>query len=110
MIKKRCVDKHICGKSETHPVATLKSGDVFGKKTLLSSDSDVQIAACVASGRSGKVKCVVLMREDFLIIGSMLEYCRRLCCVTDRCIMSLEAFLCHATGGCFIIGSASCLR
>ena len=34
------------------------------------------------------------------IIGSMLEYRRRLCCVTDRCIMPLEAVLHRVAGGC----------
>ena len=67
MIKKGCVDVYICKKSETHPVATLKSWGVFGEKKLLSSGRDVQTVACVASERSGEVKCVMLMREDFLV-------------------------------------------
>ena len=67
MIKKGCVNVYICEKCETHLVATLKSGDVSGEKTLLSSDSDVQTVVCVASGRSGEVKCVVLTREDYLM-------------------------------------------
>ena len=66
MIEKGCVDVYIREKSETHPVATLKAGDVFGEKALLSSDSDVRTATCVASGRNGEVKCAVLTKEDFV--------------------------------------------
>jgi len=73
MIETGCVDVYIREKSETHPVATLKAGDVFGEKALLSSDSDVRTATCVASGRNREVKCVVLTKEDFVRMLGDLE-------------------------------------
>ena len=63
MIEKGFVDVYIAQKSETHPVVTLKAGDFFGEKALLSSD--VRTATCVAKG-SDEVKCLLLMREDFV--------------------------------------------
>ena len=38
MIEKGCANVYIREKIETHPMATLKLGDVFGEKALLSSD------------------------------------------------------------------------
>lgn len=73
MIEKGCVDVYIREKSETHPVVTLKAGDFFGEKALLSSD--VRTATCVASASGeSEVKCMVLMREDFVRMLGDLEY------------------------------------
>ena len=87
MIERGFVDVYIREKSETSPVVTLKPGDFFGEKALLSSD--VRTATCVAapasrqggeqqnaaSARSeGVVKCMLLMRKDFVRMLGDLEY------------------------------------
>jgi CRP-like cAMP-binding protein len=88
MIERGCVDVYIREKSQTSPVVTLKAGDFFGEKALLSSD--VRTATCVAApasrqggeqqkaagdgGGEGVVKCMVLMREDFVRMLGDLEY------------------------------------
>ena len=78
MIEKGCVDVYIREKSETHPVVTLVAGNFFGEKALLSSD--VRTATCVASATKvegdveGGVKCILLMREDFVRMLGDLEY------------------------------------
>ena len=71
MIEKGAVDVYIREKSDTHPVVTLKTGDFFGEKALLSSD--VRTATC-AAGPSEDVKCLLLMREDFVRMLGDLEY------------------------------------
>lgn len=71
MIEKGQVDVYISEKSETHPVVTLKAGDFFGEKALLSSD--VRTATCVAKG-SEEVTCLLLMREDFVRMLGDLQY------------------------------------
>lgn len=73
MIASGAVDVYIREKSDTHPVVTLKSGSFFGEKALLSSD--VRTATCVASPTGeGEVKCLLLMREDFVRMLGDLEY------------------------------------
>ena len=73
MIEHGNVDVYINEKSEHKPVVTLKKGDFFGEKALLSSD--VRTATCVAStGGDGGVKCMVLSREDFVRMLGDLEY------------------------------------
>lgn len=71
MIEKGEVDVYIPEKSETNPVVTLKAGDFFGEKALLSSD--VRTATCIAKG-SNEIKCLLLMREDFVRMLGDLEY------------------------------------
>ena len=74
MIERGSVDVYIREKSETHPVVTLKAGSFFGEKALLSSD--VRTATCVASagGPESEVRCLLLMREDFVRMLGDLEY------------------------------------
>lgn len=101
MVERGCVDVYIRdqyhpdGGHQQRPVVTLKAGDFFGEKALLSSD--VRTATCVASSSSpppqsnedgknqrdgsssgsssdGGVKCLLLMREDFVRMLGDLEY------------------------------------
>ena len=73
MIERGSVDVYIKEKSDTHPVVTLTTGSFFGEKALLSSD--VRTATCVASAAGGsEVKCLLLMREDFVRMLGDLEY------------------------------------
>ena len=87
MIESGFVDVYIREKSEKSLVVTLKPGDFFGEKALLSSD--VRTATCVAApssrqggeqqkaasaGSEGVVKCMLLMREDFVRMLGDLEY------------------------------------
>ena len=52
------------------PVATLISGNFFGEKALISED--VRQATCIASS---DVKCLFLMREDFvLMLGDLQDF------------------------------------
>mmetsp|Transcript_37028 Transcript_37028/g.78179 ORF Transcript_37028/g.78179 Transcript_37028/m.78179 type:complete len:787 (-) Transcript_37028:505-2865(-) len=72
MIASGAVDVYVREKSETHPVVTLKAGAFFGEKALL--NSDVRTATCVASARSSEeVKCMYLVREDFVRMLGDLE-------------------------------------
>lgn len=88
MIEHGCVDVYIPEK-KTVPVVRLKAGDFFGEKALLSSD--VRTATCVAApasrggGGGGEVqkvgdsservvKCMLLMREDFVRLLGDLEF------------------------------------
>jgi cAMP-dependent protein kinase regulator len=88
MIEHGCVDVYIQAKGDA-PVVTLKAGDFFGEKALLSSD--VRTATCIAAptsilggeqqkaaangaGGEGAVKCMLLMREDFVRMLGDLEY------------------------------------
>jgi len=51
------------------PICTLKKGDFFGEKALLSSDT--RFATCTAVS---KVKCLVLVREDFVrMLGNLKD-------------------------------------
>jgi len=73
MIASGSVDVYIKEKSDTHPVVTLTAGSFFGEKALL--NSDVRTATCVASAAGGnEVKCLVLMRDDFVRMLGDLEY------------------------------------
>ena len=88
MIERGCVDVYIREKSDTAPVVTLKAGDFFGEKALLSSD--VRTATCVAAAPASRggggevpkvgdsservVKCMLLMREDFVRMLGDLEF------------------------------------
>ena len=68
MIENGTVDIYIKEKGDK-PLHTLKSGTFFGEKALLSSD--VRTATCVASS---DVKCMLLMREDFvLMLGDLKD-------------------------------------
>ncbi|EED92539.1 predicted protein, partial [Thalassiosira pseudonana CCMP1335] len=68
MIEDGTVDVYIEAKGNS-PVTTLKSGSFFGEKALMSSD--VRTATCIASS---DVKCMLLMREDFvLMLGDMKD-------------------------------------
>ncbi len=101
MVQRGCVDVYIQENGQQQrPVVTLKAGDFFGEKALLSSD--VRTATCVASSsatasssvdnnddweegkrqqnndggshQQGGVKCLLLMREDFVRMLGDLEY------------------------------------
>lgn len=93
MVERGCVDVYIQDGQQQRPVVTLKAGDFFGEKALLSSD--VRTATCVASvsttseenksnnedggkqqqqQQGGGVKCLLLMREDFVRMLGDLEY------------------------------------
>jgi len=62
------VDVYIKEKGK-NPLVTLKSGDFFGEKALLSSA--VRTATCVAAT---DVRCILLMREDFVqMLGNMAD-------------------------------------
>jgi len=50
------------------PIATLSSGQFFGEKALISED--VRQATCIASS---DVKCLFLMREDFVLMLGDLQ-------------------------------------
>ena len=51
------------------PICILKKGDFFGEKALLSDD--IRNATCTATS---KVKCLVLVREDFVrMLGNLKE-------------------------------------
>ena len=50
------------------PVASLSTGHFFGEKALLSED--VRQATCIASS---DVKCLFLMREDFVLMLGDLQ-------------------------------------
>jgi CRP-like cAMP-binding protein len=77
MIENGAVDIYIKEKGDK-PIHTLKSGTFFGEKALLSSD--VRTATCVASS---DVKCMLLMREDFvLMLGDLKDLLDRT--YTDR--------------------------
>jgi len=68
MIETGEVDVYIKEKGNK-PLVTLKSGDFFGEKALLSSA--VRTATCVAATN---VKCMLLMREDFVqMLGNMAD-------------------------------------
>lgn len=54
--------------SGENPIATLTSGQFFGEKALLSED--VRQATCIASS---DVKCLFLMREDFVLMLGDLQ-------------------------------------
>jgi len=69
MIEEGLVDVYIAAKPTSAPVATLKKGDFFGEKALLSSD--VRTATCVASHT---VRCLMLGREDFVRMLGDLNY------------------------------------
>jgi len=82
MIERGRVDVYVRETSEGLPVSTLGAGDVFGERALLTTTSaathgsdgtnNVRTATCVASGRGGDVRCVVLTRDDFV---KMLDDC-----------------------------------
>jgi tRNA A-37 threonylcarbamoyl transferase component Bud32 len=72
MIETGEVDVYIKEKGNS-PLVTLKSGDFFGEKALLSSA--VRTATCVAATN---VKCMLLMREDFVsMLGNMADLIAR---------------------------------
>jgi len=72
MIETGEVDVYIKEKGNK-PLVTLKSGDFFGEKALLSSA--VRTATCVAHTN---VKCMLLMREDFVdMLGNMADLIER---------------------------------
>lgn len=72
MIETGEVDVYIKEKGNK-PLVTLKSGDFFGEKALLSSA--VRTATCVAATN---VKCMLLMREDFVeMLGNMADLMSR---------------------------------
>ena len=51
------------------PICTLKEGDFFGEKALLSDD--IRTATCTASS---KVRCLILVRQDFVrVLGNLKE-------------------------------------
>ena len=51
------------------PLVTLKNGNFFGEKALLSDD--VRQASCIATS---DVKCLILVRNDFVrMLGSLQE-------------------------------------
>ena len=53
----------------TDPICILKKGDFFGEKALLSDD--IRNATCTATS---PVKCLVLVREDFVrMLGNLKE-------------------------------------
>ncbi len=55
--------------SGNKPVATLRSGQFFGEKALLSED--LRQATCVATS---ELKCLMLMREDFnIMLGDLKD-------------------------------------
>lgn len=56
------------GEGDNGPIATLGSGQFFGEKALLSED--VRQATCIASS---DVKCLYLMREDFVLMLGNLQ-------------------------------------
>ena len=73
MIEEGSVDIFIREKGDDRPVVTLKKGSFLGEKALLSSD--VRTATCVASSN---VKCMLLMREDFvLLLGDLQDFFSR---------------------------------
>ncbi|KAL7462327.1 hypothetical protein ACHAXS_002707, partial [Conticribra weissflogii] len=67
MIEEGSVDVFIEAKGKD-PVVTLKKGQFFGEKALLSSD--VRTATCIAAT---DVKCMLLMREDFVLMLGDLQ-------------------------------------
>ena len=72
MIETGEVDVYIKEKGNK-PLVTLKSGDFFGEKALISSA--VRTATCVAATN---VKCMLLMREDFVeMLGNMADLMSR---------------------------------
>lgn len=72
MIEEGTVDVFIKEKGD-RPVVTLTSGQFFGEKALLSDD--VRTASCIASS---DVKCMILMREDFvLMLGDLQDLLNR---------------------------------
>eukprot|EP00563_Minutocellus_polymorphus_P006551 CAMPEP_0181036228 /NCGR_PEP_ID=MMETSP1070-20121207/8738_1 /TAXON_ID=265543 /ORGANISM="Minutocellus polymorphus, Strain NH13" /LENGTH=706 /DNA_ID=CAMNT_0023113827 /DNA_START=389 /DNA_END=2509 /DNA_ORIENTATION=- len=56
------------GGGDDSPIATLGSGHFFGERALLSDD--VRQATCIASS---DVKCLYLMREDFVLMLGNLQ-------------------------------------
>ncbi len=72
MIEAGEVDVYIKEKG-SKPLVTLKGGDFFGEKALLSSS--VRTATCVAATN---VKCMLLMRDDFVeMLGNMADLIQR---------------------------------
>ena len=83
MIEEGTVDVFIKEKGE-RPVVTLRSGQFFGEKALLSSD--VRTATCIASS---EVKCMLLMREDFaLMLGDLQDLLDRSYIARDEALQA----------------------
>ena len=81
MIEEGSVDVYIKEKGDK-PLVTLESGSFFGEKALLSSD--VRTATCRASS---DVKCMLLMREDFvLVLGNLQDLLDRSYVARDEAI------------------------
>ena len=68
IIESGTVDVLKKGENNDKPIASLNRGNFFGEKALLSED--VRNATCVAST---DVKCLYLMRENFVLILGDLQ-------------------------------------
>ena len=66
-----CVATILTGGHEQE-VMRYRAGSLFGEKALL--NSDVRTATCVAATSGGEVRCLLLMREDFVRMLGDLEY------------------------------------
>ncbi|KAL7548649.1 hypothetical protein ACHAWF_011919 [Thalassiosira exigua] len=83
MIEEGTVDVYIKDKG-SRPIVTLKQGTFFGEKALLSSEEGVRTATCVASS---DVKCMLLMREDFvLMLGNLQDLLDRTYVARDEAL------------------------
>ncbi len=90
MIEEGKVDVYIKEKG-ARPIVTLQKGSFFGEKALLSSDT--RTATCVAST---DVKCLLLMREDFvLMLGNLQDLLDRSYIARDEALQKKESGSSH---------------
>ena len=90
MIEEGKVDVYIKEKG-ARPIVTLQKGSFFGEKALLSSDT--RTATCVAST---DVKCLLLMREDFvLMLGNLQDLLDRSYIARDEALQRKESGTSH---------------
>lgn len=90
MIEEGKVDVYITEKG-AQPIVTLQKGSFFGEKALLSSDT--RTATCVAST---DVKCLLLMREDFvLMLGNLQDLLDRSYIARDEALQRKESGTSH---------------